>query len=762
MSPDQIRQRLRELGISPEEAVQRAREMGIDVGEYLSRFKAFPTTSTDTLLVDTTGKALLPLQPRLFPTAPETAAVALPQEVPGFTSRTGAKDLAPFGYAVFNYPASTFEPVLNVATPPSYILGPGDELIISVWGQVKLYFDLTVDREGRILVPDVGPVTANGLTVQQFRDRLVRRMTQAYSGMKNGAPGANTFLDVSLGRLRTIQVFVLGEAVRPGGYTLSSMSTAFHAVYLAGGPTVKGTLRSIRIIRANEKPLEVDLYDYLIRGDRTKDPRLQDGDVVFIGPAGKRVAVAGRVVRPAIYELDANETLGDAVALAGGLLFDSYFKRVHIERIIPFDQRSSYSKNILDVDIEFKKVEDLQKSTYRLQDGDIVSIQKISEQPENRVTIEGNVNKPGIFEWKDGMKVGDLILLADSLKLNTFSERGTLFRLLPNMRHEVLGFNPRLAVIDDPLNNLVLQNEDSVVIYEENKFFPEQNVRISGAVRHPGVYPRYDNMTAADLVIMAGGITEAASLQDWEIARVDTSELGVFSKVYKFGVTAEYWNDVGGGRFELHDFDHLSIPYNPKFSYQKSVIVTGYVLYPGTYAIKSDDERVSDIIRRAGGFRPGYYLDGSRLYRRQGNAGLVPIEFSRAVNDPHSGDNITLQDRDSIYVAKQDEVVYVRGHVFVPSAVVYKKGASLGYYIEQAGGYMSDADEGKTVVTMPNGRKWNNSWFLLPDPDIPSGSTILVPQKIEKPDNTLEILRDTMTILASLAAITVALVQVTK
>jgi polysaccharide export outer membrane protein len=257
------------------------------------------------------------------------------------------------------------------------------------------------------------------------------------------------------------------------------MSTAFHAVFLSGGPTVSGTLRNIQIVRTGEKPQTVDLYDYLIRGDKTKDPRLQDGDVVFIKPAGKRVAVAGRVLRPAVYELSGKETLGDVVDLAGGLRFDSYFKRVHIERIIPFDQRKDYAKNVLDIDVEFKSVDELRKSSCPLQDGDIISVARILDLPENRVTILGNVKKPGVFEWKSGMKVKDLIFLADSLRRNTFSERGTLFRLLPNLRQEIYPFNPRLALGNDPANNLVLQNEDSLVIYQESEFFPERTVRVS-------------------------------------------------------------------------------------------------------------------------------------------------------------------------------------------------------------------------------------------------------------------------------------------
>jgi polysaccharide export outer membrane protein len=759
MSPDEMDRRLKELGMSKDEAIQRAKENGINVEDYLRRFQAFEPSSSDT-----TFRTLGVFDTSRFRAARyDSLRRRIIVPVRGFSNRLGADSLLqPFGYDVFQYPASTFEPVLNIATPQSYVLGPGDEVVISVWGDTKLFYQLVVNREGNLVVPEIGPIGANGLTVQQFREKILKRMTQAYSGLKSGAAGANTFLDLSLGRLRTIQVFVLGEVVKPGGFTISSMSTAFHAVFLAGGPTINGTLRNIQVIRPGEKTPDIDLYDYLIRGDRTKDVRLQDGDVVLVKPAGKRVAVVGRVSRPAIYEIREKETLGDVVSLAGGLLFDSYFDRVHIERIIPFDQRTQHAKNILDLDVEFKSVEDLRKSNYLLSDGDIVTVRKISDLPENKVTILGNVQKPGTFELKKEMRVSDLILLADSLKRNTFSERGTLFRLLPNLKREVYSFNPRLAISNDALNNLVLQNEDSLVVYEESQFFPQQFVTISGAVRHPGIFPRYEKLTVGDLAVLAGGITEAASLQGWEVARIETTQVGIFSKIFKFNAGEDYWNNGGTANFELRDFDQLNIPFNPKFTPQKSVTVAGYVMYPGTYTIKNEQEKVDDLITRAGGLKPGYYLEASRLTRKRNGAGLVPIDFIAIQANPKSPENISVVDGDSVYVANRDNVVYVRGEVFVPSAVVYKQGASLAYYINQAGGYREEADAGRTVVSLPDGRKWEKGWFIFPDPDILGGSMILVPRKIEKPDNTLQVISSLATILASLAAITVALVQVTK
>ncbi|HWP81646.1 MAG TPA: SLBB domain-containing protein [Bacteroidota bacterium] len=776
MSPEEITQKLREMGLTLEEAGRRARDLNVNLEEYINLTTLSATQANEALAPflpqrgmggDTLALTQRdPLQQILQRDSLRKAIAAQKRlrvlEVPGFSQRESVElHLQPYGYEAFQYPVSLFEPVLNVATPPSYLLGPGDEIVISVWGETKLYYQLVVNREGNILIPDVGPVNAMGSTIQQFRDKLVRRMTAVYSGLRNGGPGANTFLDVSLGRLRTIQIFVLGDVERPGGYQVSSMSTAFHALYLAGGPAVTGTLREIRIVRPGFNLPPTDLYDYLLRGNRTNDIRLQDGDVVFVKPAGKRAAIQGRVVRPAIYELKENETLADLLALAGGLRFDAYVNRVHVERIVPFDQRSLIGKTIQDIDLRFEKLRDLLSSKFALEDGDVITVREITELPENRVVITGNVKKPGPYQLKPGMRVKDLIMAADSLERNTFSERGTLFRLLPNLRREILAFNPRLALEGDEAHDLQLANEDSLVIYKESQFFPQRVVSIAGAVRKPGIFPRHEKMNVADLVVLAGGLKEEAITKGWEISRIETTSVGVFTRVFKVDVDHEYWTGKGGGGFLLHDLDHVLVPTDPRITPPQIVDVSGYVMFPGKYTIRYEGEKLSELLKRAGGPREGAYLAGSRLFRKANNAGLVPIDFEEALDDTTSLDNIELLDGDSISIAKHEDLVYVRGEVFVPSPVLYKKGASLKYYILQAGDFKEEADIDRVVVFLPSGKKWEPGG-LFGDPEILPGSAIYVPRKIEKEDKTLPILRDLATILASLAAITIGIIQVTK
>ncbi|MEX1137894.1 MAG: polysaccharide biosynthesis/export family protein, partial [Bacteroidota bacterium] len=398
MSGDEIDSKLKELGLTRWEAIRRAQDQGITLENYLNKTSLAPVRPDER--VDTAAGFSLPTVDKVKGALERKKPVF----IPGFTGRINVDStLRPFGHDIFQYSPATFEPVLNLATPPSYALGPTDQVVINVWGETKLFHQLTVNREGNVVIPDVGPVNANGLTIEQFREKLVRRMSEVYSGLNNGRAGANTFLDVSLGKVRTIQVFILGLVNQPGGYSLSSLSTVLHALYLSGGPTVEGSLRNIGIVRGGKTQMTVDLYEYLVTGKRTGDVRLQDGDVIYVYPAQKRAALVGNIPRPAIYEVGEKETLKDLVEMGGGIRFDTDFRRVHIERVVPFEQRAKYQEGMLDIDIDFPSMEHLKKSATGLEDGDVVSVFRFNTHPENRVVITGHVNKPGPFAHRPGM-----------------------------------------------------------------------------------------------------------------------------------------------------------------------------------------------------------------------------------------------------------------------------------------------------------------------------------------------------------------------
>jgi protein involved in polysaccharide export with SLBB domain len=396
----------------------------------------------------------------------------------------------------------------------------------------------------------------------------------------------------------------------------------------------------------------------------------------------------------------------------------------------------------------------------KLADGDVVRIFSVDYLPENRIAIGGPVYKPGRYALTPGMRVADLIRRADSLQRSTFAERGTIERLLPNLRREILSFNIRKALAGDEGENLLLQNEDSVAVYPEAMFFPRRSVTITGAVRYPGAYARNDSMSVADLIITAGGLTDRARLDGIEIGRMDTTQLGVFSTVHRVNLPEDYWRDDLTD-FELRDLDVVTIPENPKYVPPKLVSITGYVMSPGTYTIRSSEERLAELFKRAGGLKVGAYIDGARLFRKFNNAGMVPLDFRQALDDVSSRDNVVLYDGDSVHVPLTEDVVYVSGEVFVPSPVLYKKGAGLSFYLDQAGGTKDEADDGRTVVMLPGGKKWSGGGLFGGDEILP-GSTIFVPKKIEKEDKTLPVLRDMATILASIAAITIGIIQITK
>ena len=771
MTPDQIDKKLQELGLTREEAIQKAKDYGISLDQYLQRApsneqSAVPKAFMNELREKNTVQDSLARRDSVL------RAARMKREIRGFRGRTGIDTVAPYGYDIFQSSAATFETSPNVPPPPSYILGPGDEIIITVWGETQLYYRLTVTREGAITIPDVGQIPVSGITLEKAYQVLVKRMTRLYSGLKEGEPSANTHLDISIGRLRSIQVYVLGEVNRPGGYQLSSMATAFTALYHAGGPTLSGSLRNVRVMRSESRSDSpqlsskaasvIDVYDYAIKGDKSKDIRLEDGDVVLVKPVGRRVALIGQVMRPAIYELKEKEKLGDLIATAGGLQFDAYTDRVHIERIIPFEDRSQFRNNILDIDVRFESVQKLLSSPLEIEDGDVVTILSVNQLRENLVTLIGNVRKPGKFQLQPGMRVRDLINQADSLLEDTFGDKAVILRTLPNSRKEVLTFNLERAMAGDPANNLELRRLDEVTVYSQQYFFPRRSVEISGGVRTPGKYWRSEGLTVSKLMILAGGITQDASVDSIEIMRIDTTNERAIAKTFELTLPLDYWQVDSLHDFLLQDLDHVTVKLSPKFSLPRLVQITGEVRYPGAYAIRTPGERLTSFIARAGGLKPTAFLEGSRLTRTQDTAGLVPIDLKAALSDPNSRDDIEMLQGDIVNISYNSNVVQVKGQVFVPSAVLYEKGASLSYYLSQAGGATDSADVGRIYVTSPNGRRWKPGWFIFGGEDILPGSLVYVPQKVERPDNSLQILTSWVTVMASLAAITVALVQVTK
>lgn len=792
-STQDLLNKARKNGMSDEQIKQKAAEMGYSVDDYM-KLQAVQQKQAENLNqlrvrsgIDTTVIAPKNLKDKtIYP-------------VPAFENRgKEVIGLQPFGYNIFNYSPTTFQPSINIPVPSDYLIGPGDEVIISLWGETQFVHNLTVAQDGNIYIPDVGLVQVSGLTMKALRTKLLSVLSKSYSSLgSKGSSGAKTHLDVTTGKLRSVKVFVLGEVNKPGGYTLPALSTSFTALYYSGGPNLDGSLRNVQVIRGGKVISTIDIYDYLLKGDQSSDVRLEDEDVLFVPPVGERVAISGHVFRPAIYELKKGDELKDLLKYAGGVNFTTYFQSVHLERVIPFDQRKDYQNNILSVDLNFKTINEFKNSNYKLSDGDVVTIKGISELPENRVTIVGDVKKPGAYELTGNMTVRDLIFKADTLFADAFQEKALIIRTAPDNRQSILNFNVRKAMHGDPADNFKLANRDTVKIFKNITFSAQKYVEIYGQVRNPGQYKTYSGMTVSDLIALAGGLTDSATTKNIEVTRLDTADELTYSTKISVSLPKDYWNADKGKDIALEDYDKIFVQTNPYVRYTRNIYVNGEVTYPGAYSILYDGEKVTDFIKRAGNFKSTAYEEGIYVYRKNplfheidtdttglpdstkaklmsgsvyNRAGLlrkyserIPIQWNEILQDTNSIYNLVLQPGDSLVVPKDLKEVFVLGAVGIPSTVPYKKGADLDYYISQAGGYTENASQGDDIVIQPNGKKWKKSgWFFIPSDEILSGATIVVPTKIQTASEVWPTIRDIVSVVSSTAVLILTIKNLSK
>ncbi|MFQ5690470.1 MAG: SLBB domain-containing protein, partial [Gemmatimonadota bacterium] len=690
-----------------------------------------------------------------------------------------------FGRDLFQRGTSQFQPVTTGPVPPDYRLGPGDQVVLVLTGGVEQAYQLTVTREGWVVIPDVGRVFVNGLTLEDLREALFNRLSQAYSGIRRG-PGATTFFDVSLGKLRTNQVFVIGEVEAPAAYNVSSLATALTALYWAGGPGVNGSFRDILVTRAGETH-RIDLYDYLLRGDASQDLRLNQGDIVFVPPVRRRVAIDGAVMRPGLYELKADESLADLIRFAGGLQPNADLRRVQISRILPPAERSPGRDRAV-VDVELASA--AEGAGVPLVPGDRVSVFAVLDEMRNRVTISGGVWRPGTYGAEPGMRLWDLIERAGGLLPDAYEGRAQIQRLDErDYTRRMIPVNLQRAADGTPRENPEITGMDQVFVYARRNLREDRVVSIRGWVQEPGVYPYVDGMTLRDLILKAKGVRTGAFLDHAEVSRVVISQERTDTLTRRFQVRLDSSYVFNGGRpprgtgapesgeFVLRNLDAVYVRRAPGFAPQQNVLVSGEVLLPGPYSMETRSERLTDLVERAGGLTPDAYPEGLQLWRatagtlvdtlsapeiagrafgteltaeeraRLQAAGeirerlrpaavpvrrtRVGVDFVRAMRRPDGRENILVEPGDSIFVPRYIATVEVRGAVGVVTKVLYHEGAGLGYYIDQAGGYSDNADRSRTRVRYANGEvRTRGRKFLffgggVPDPD--PGSVITVP-----------------------------------
>ncbi len=717
-------------------------------------------------------------------TTPTTHPVIL--RVEGSTNENATSAPSPvnplvFGAELFNTTSLTFQPDLKIATPMNYVLGPDDEIAISVFGLQEAFSNLTISPEGTISIPNVGQVRVSGLSFEAAISTIRSKMSAIYTSLRTGS----SKLAVSLSKIRSIRVTILGAA-RSGTYTLSSLSTLFNALYIAGGPAGTGTFRAIELIRNNTVERVVDLYDFLLSGSDADNVRLRENDVIRIPVYRNRVNISGEVKRKGIYEMLPGETLNDLVRYASGFTDSAYRASIKVTQLTDRDKRVA--------DIPSNEF-----STYRPSTGDVFAVSTILDRFQNRVTINGAVFRPGIFELTSNLTVGQLIKNADGLREDVFTKRAQLIRLKPDNTTEIISFD--VSNIMRGINDIKLIREDQVIISSIFDLKDEFTISIQGEVRRPGNFRHVEGITLKDLLLQAGGFSDAALPQRIEIARlIRRDTLTAQDLRLSEIITIQDVNDltVNNQQFELKPFDVVTVRRLPGYLGLQSVSVTGQVQYPGPYVLSYRAERISDLLKRAGGLAPEAFAAGAYLKRiveknitteidiakvdkiqRQlkdssGQAiasvvrpyDQVPLDLTMIMARPGIDIDLILKPGDELYIPRNDEEIRISGEVLYPTLSPFNSRNSLKDYIGDAGGFTDNARKSKVYVLYPNGKAAKTSGFLFfkKYPEIKPGTEIIVPMYSPKEKgigNVAEVL-GIASAVASLAGVIIAIVQLVK
>jgi protein involved in polysaccharide export with SLBB domain len=651
-----------------------------------------------------------------------------------------------FGAKIFEEPSTEFDANLNGPVSPDYRIGPGDRLVLTLTGQVQAAYALTVTREGWVVIPGVGQIPVANLSMAQLNDLLFARLSKAFSGIRRENP--STHFTVSVAGLGTLQVYVTGDVARPGAYRVSNLGTMLTALYAAGGPTDNGSMRDIQLVRGGTTIDTLDVYDYLQAGKTARDLRLQSGDIVFVPVRGGRVRIAGAVMRPATYELKPGDGLQDALGLAGGFRATADRRSLSIERVVPPAQRTASGKDRTILTVVSPLLATGLGPNLELRPGDVIRVHEVAPRVADRVVVAGNVWRPGALAWQPGMRLSQALSAAGGLKPDSYLGQVTLLRLEPDSTRRVLHAALR-DTLGTPANDITLEDGDSIQVYSLTEFRPDRFITIGGAVRSGGQFPYHDGMTLRDAVLLAGGLQDGALLTHAEIAHLPENRAdGVTAVTEQAPMDSTYlFERTPGGRYlgppglpapaatapevPLKPYDNVLILRPPNWRLQRLVAVEGEVKYPGKYGLTTQDERLSDIIKRAGGLTQSAYAEGMVLIRA-GGIGRIGVDLQKAMVQPTSNDNLTLMDGDSIVVPHYSGVVSVRGAVNSSVSLAYVQGKDIGYYIRAAGGGNNTADVGGAYVMQASGKiesRRSHLWLFHSNPHPGPGSTVFVPTK---------------------------------
>ncbi|GAB4025171.1 SLBB domain-containing protein [Spirosoma gilvum] len=701
-----------------------------------------------------------------------------------------------FGYSLFNDPtmASTFQPNINIATPRNYIVGPGDELNIRMYGYSEGDYSQKVSPEGFVYIAQqtgIGPIFVSGLSVDKAKERLVSRMATKFVGLRSSSYGPqNTFLEVSLGSIRSIRVTVTGDAVRPGTYTMSGLSTVMNAIYQAGGPNDIGSYRKVQLIRNNRIVATLDLYDYLLNGIQQNDLRLQDNDNIRFTTFIERIEIGGAVKRSNIFEMLPGETLDKLLFYAGDFTANAYKGRLKVTRVTDRELK------VTDVTApEFK--------SFVMQDGDVVSVERVLNRFENKITIEGAVFRPGEYSLDNNKTLKDIITSAEGLRGDAFTGRVNIVRTREDLAVENLSINlANILAGTDP--DIPLQREDQVIIPSRFDLAQQATISATGELNKPDPgMPYMANMTLNDVLIKTGGLKESAAYSVVEVVRrkkdVDPrSPTAQIADIYRFNVNRDLTltNDANRA-FVLEPFDQIIVRRSPNYLEQTYAAVVGEVIMPGPYAIRSKDMKISDLVVQSGGLTPQAYVEGATLVRpvrlstdelRRKQRAIsevadnatktvvetetlsptssesIGINLKKILAKPGSTEDILVQEGDTLRIPKLLETVRIQGEVQLPNTVKYRPGQTFQDYISQTGGFTSKSQKKRSFIVYANGSVDRTRKFMFFNvyPRVEPGAEIVVPKRTTNPLTAQQVLSSTVGIASSLLTLITTILLISR
>lgn len=681
-----------------------------------------------------------------------------------------------FGHSIFQNKDLTFAPLQNIATPDNYKLGPGDEVIIDIWGASQSNIVEIISPDGYIVVQNLGLVYLNGKTIKEATSYLKEQLNKIYSGISENS---NSKISVSLGQIRTIQVNVMGEVVTPGTYSLSSLSSVFHAIYNAGGTNYRGSLRNIQIVRSGKKVTTVDLYDFILKGKDLGDIRLQDGDAIIVPTYENLVSIEGNVKRPMYYEMKSGEKLADLISFSGDFMADAYKNHVQITR------KSDKEYEICTVDKD-------EYATFPLVDGDKVEVGVILERFKNKLEIKGAVYRPGIYQF--GAKINtvkQLIEKADGVMGDAFLSRAVMHREHDDLTLEVISVDVK-GILNGTVADIALQKGDILYIPSIHDLQDLGTISVYGEVARPGDFPYAENTTIEDIIIQAGGLNESASTVRVDVSRRIKNSKGTTAsnetgEMFSFALKEGFVIDGTPG-FVLQPYDQVFVRKSPSYKKQINVQVKGEILYEGIYALTQRNERLSDLVKKAGGIIDGAYVKGARLLRRinddervkmqktldlvkqnsdsldidkleLGDVYYVGINLEDALENPGTSVDLVLREGDILDIPEFNNTVRISGAVLYPNTIVFDQDRKVSGYVEQAGGYAARAKKNGTYVLYMNGHiakaKKNSKKVIEP------GCELIVPNRGESKFK-IENIMAFATSAASLATMVATIANIAK